>query len=90
MSHFVYILYSSSKDRYYIGSSADVENRLLRHNAGATPSTRAGRPWKIVFEKEFVSKTEALKYESYLKRLKSRSFIQTLIKKNNRSIERPG
>ncbi len=48
MKHYVYILYSVSKDRYYIGSSADTEKRLLRHNAGVTPSTKAGRPWKVV------------------------------------------
>jgi putative endonuclease len=83
MSHFVYILYSISKDRYYIGSCADIINRLQRHNAGATPSTKAGRPWKIVYKKEFDSKTEALKYENYLKRMKSRSMLETLIKKFN-------
>jgi putative endonuclease len=80
MNHYGYILYSSSKDRYYIGSSADVEKRLLRHNAGATPSTKAGRPWKVVFELEFGSKTEALKYENYLKRMKSRSILESVIK----------
>jgi putative endonuclease len=47
---------------------------------GATPSTKAGRPWKVVFELEFGSKTEALKYENYLKRMKSRSILESLIK----------
>jgi putative endonuclease len=63
MAHHVYILYSKSKDRLYIGSASDVEERLKRHNAGATPSTKPGKPWKIVFTKQFDSKTEALKYE---------------------------
>ena len=79
MSHYTYILYSLSKDRYYIGSSADVQNRLLRHNAGATPSTKAGRPWKIVFVRAFNSKTDALKFENYLKRMKSRKHLEALI-----------
>ena len=42
MSFFTYILYSESKDRYYIGSAEDVMLRLNRHNAGATPSTKPG------------------------------------------------
>jgi len=49
------------------------------NNAGATPSTKAGRPWVIVYTEVFDSKTEALKRENYLKRMKSRSFIENLI-----------
>ena len=82
MKHFVYIIYSKSTDRYYIGSSADVSNRIKRHNAGATPSTKSGRPWKIVYTKDFESKTEALKYENYLKRMKSRKIIESIINSN--------
>ncbi|WP_010665657.1 GIY-YIG nuclease family protein, partial [Marinilabilia salmonicolor] len=45
MPHYVYILYSTSRDHYYIGSASDIQERLNRHNAGATPSTKSGRPW---------------------------------------------
>ncbi len=83
MKHFVYILYSKTRDRYYIGSSAHVEQRLLRHNAGATPSTKSGRPWIIVFTKEFDSKTMALKFEKYLKQMKSRNLIESLIENDS-------
>ncbi|WP_435254320.1 GIY-YIG nuclease family protein [Tenacibaculum sp. A30] len=31
MSYFVYILYSKTLDKYYIGSTNDVENRLRKH-----------------------------------------------------------
>jgi putative endonuclease len=79
VKHYVYILFSDIKDRYYIGSSANVKLRLHRHNAGATSSTKTGRPWKIVYTQEFNSKTEALKYEMYLKRMKSRTVIESLI-----------
>jgi putative endonuclease len=81
MFYYTYILYSQSRDRYYIGSTTNLEQRLIRHNAGATPSTKAGRPWVIVYTEAFDSKTEALKRENYLKRMKSRSFIENLIKK---------
>ncbi len=79
MKRFVCIIYSKSRDRYYFGSSADVENRLIRYNAGATPSTKTGRPWKIVYTKDSDSKTDALKFENYLKRMKSRKLIVSLI-----------
>ena len=84
MVHFVYILYSDSIDRYYIGSCSNVDVRLSRHNAGATISTKSGRPWKVVYREVFNSKTEAIKYEYYLKRMKSRVFIEKLLfNKNN-------
>ena len=82
MKHFVYILYSDSIDRYYIVSCSDIEIRLARHNAGATISTKSGRPWKIVYSEEFNSKNEAIKREFYFKRMKIRIFIESLINKS--------
>ena len=76
--YFVYILYSQSKNRYYIGSSANVLARLERHNAGATPSTKPGRPWIVVYTESFSTKTEALQRESHIKKQKSRKFIESL------------
>jgi len=83
MPHLVYILFSQSRDRYYIGSCADIEQRLIRHNAGATLSTKSGRPWKVVYTEIHPTKTEALKRENYLKRLKSRVYLETLIQNTN-------
>ena len=80
MSHFVYILYSEKASRYYIGSTSNPEERIQRHNAGATPSTKNGRPWKIVYSEICSSKTEALKRENYLKRMKSRLYLEDLIR----------
>jgi len=81
MSHFVYILYSETRNHYYIGSCADIEERLNRHNNGSTPSTKPGRPWKVVCLEPHSSKTEALKRENYLKKMKSRVYIEDLIRK---------
>ena len=81
--YYVYFLYSKSKDRYYVGSSENPEKRLLRHNAGATKSTKPGRPWKIVYVEEFNSKTEAIKREYYLKKMKSRIVLEKIISEQN-------
>jgi putative endonuclease len=82
MVNFVYILYSDSIDRYYIGSCSNIDVRLSRHNAGATISTKSGRPWKVVYKEEFNSKTAAIKREYYLKRMKSRVFIEKFFNKD--------
>ena len=83
MPHLVYILFSQSRDRYYIGSCTDVEQRLIRHNSGATISIKSGRPWKVVYTETHPTKKEALKRENYLKRLKSRVYLETLIQNTN-------
>ena len=80
MPHYVYILYSLSTNHYYIGSTSNLQDRIQRHNAGATLSTKKGQPWKIVYTETFASKTEALKREIYLKKMKSRIFIEDLIR----------
>ena len=79
MKYFVYILYSKTKDRFYIGSCSDLEERLRRHNAGATASTKNGRPWDIVYQEIFEDKSKAIRRENYIKRMKSREFIEKLI-----------
>ncbi|RZS94719.1 GIY-YIG nuclease family protein [Cecembia calidifontis] len=62
--YFVYILYSSKTDKFYIGSTDDLESRLKHHNYGATPSTKSGAPnWRIVHKEILPDKSSALKRE---------------------------
>jgi putative endonuclease len=82
MSYFIYILQSGKTNHYYIGSAADPNERILRHNTGSTPSTKSGRPWKIVYTEVFSSKAGAIKREIYLKRMKSRTYLENLIKES--------
>ena len=78
--YYVYIIYSKSRDRYYTGFTAgDPEWRLQRHNMGWTRSTKSGIPWKLVYHESFDTKTEALQRENFIKRQKSRKFIEKLI-----------
>jgi len=59
----VYILYSRTKNKHYIGYSNNPEERVFEHNAGATKSTRSGRPWELVYVEGFKDKGEAIKRE---------------------------
>jgi putative endonuclease len=80
MKYYVYILYSQFINRYYIGYSHHPEERLNEHNLGATNSTRRGRPWKIVYMEECENKSTAIRRELEIKKMKSRKYIETLIK----------
>jgi len=80
--YYIYILYSEHTDSYYIGSTEDIDSRLQRHNAGATPSTKAGRPWRVVYRESYEHKGDAIRREKYIKRMKSRKYTESLFSKN--------
>ena len=52
MAFFTYILYSPSSDKYYIGSSGDLNGRLQRHNQGRSKATKYGIHWKLVYQNQ--------------------------------------
>ena len=78
---FVYILYSCKRDRYYVGYTSEIENRVAKHNSGSTTSTKSVIPWELVYREQFNSKKEAIKREKEIKKMKSRIYILKLIGK---------
>ena len=76
---YTYILHSSKSNKFYIGACQNIPSRLQRHNAGATPSTKNGRPWCVVYSEAFNTKNEALAREKHIKSMKSKIYIQKLI-----------
>jgi len=81
--HFIYILFSQKTNRYYIGSTVDLARRLKHHNAGSTPSTKAGAPdWEIRYTETVPDRTAALKRELELKKKKSRNYIDWIFQKS--------
>jgi len=69
--HFLYILYSNKADRYYSGQTESVENRLEKHNNGHSASTKSGIPWRLKKVVDFEMKSDAIKAENWLKKMKS-------------------
>ena len=84
MIHFLYILYSASKEKYYIGETSDVDFRLNLHNSHAFKNsfTKISDDWVVALQFE-CDKSEALYLESFIKRMKSKKFIQKIIQNQN-------
>jgi putative endonuclease len=77
----VYVLYSKSYDKIYIGFTSDLEQRLLSHNElGKKGWTIKFRPWHLIHTEEFPLKSDAMKREKQLKTATGRNFIWSLIK----------
>ncbi|WP_222103924.1 GIY-YIG nuclease family protein [Mucilaginibacter corticis] len=45
--YFVYIIYSPTKDKYYVGSCEDVAKRLIKHNTNHKGFTGGVLDWEI-------------------------------------------
>ena len=85
--HFVYILYSPQLDRFYIGESADPNERLEHHLAGPPRFTRRAADWVMVFYLPTASRTEALVFERKIKQSKSRKTVVRWIQGSDNQIE---
>ena len=85
MSHYVYIIQSQKNNRFYIGQTNNINNRLKRHNNRESLATKYGIPWRLIHLEKFDNRSEAIKREKYLKSLKNRNYLKSLI--NYRGVE---
>ena len=76
----VYVLYSPSFKKIYIGYTSDLNERFKSHNEIGTKGwTIKFRPWIICYKEEFATKQEAMHREKELKSAKFREWIWSLI-----------
>ncbi|MEE9288614.1 MAG: GIY-YIG nuclease family protein [Bacteroidota bacterium] len=78
--HYVYVLFSPSHKRTYVGESEDHRLRLRQHNAGKVRSTKAYRPWVSIHVESHATRPEALKRERWYKTPVGRGKIASLLK----------
>ena len=76
----VYVLYSRTYDKIYIGYTSHIEARILSHNHAKNKGwTKTYQPWELLYTETYEHKTEAMKREQELKSYRGREFIRTLI-----------
>ena len=74
-----YVLYSEKFNKHYTGYTSDLIKRLLSHQElGNKDWTTKFRPWKLIFSKVFTIKSDAIKFEKWLKTGVGREFIKKL------------
>jgi putative endonuclease len=82
MSNFcVYILYSEALDKYYVGQTENLQIRIQFHNnpIESRKFTAKGIPWSLKISLACESKNHALRLEGFIKKMKSRKFIERLV-----------
>ncbi|WP_423148914.1 GIY-YIG nuclease family protein [Rubrolithibacter danxiaensis] len=80
MTYWVYILYSSSANKYYIGQTENLSERIEQHNNGffSNSSTKYGIPWILNYVIECSCRKQALAIERHIKKMKSRKYLNDL------------
>lgn len=67
--YYTYIILTEN-NTFYCGYTDNVEKRFRAHIEGrGAKYTRANKPVKIVYQKEFTAKSEAMKEEARIKQL---------------------
>lgn len=85
----VYILYSQSLDKFYIGSCKNIPERMVQHLEKLFPGafTSRAKDWSLFFSIENLGYLQARKIEVHIKKMKSRKFIANL-KEHPKIVER--
>lgn len=83
MMYYIYVLKSLLNGDMYIGYSTNLKIRFGAHNYGKVKSTKAYRPWVLVYYEAYRAKSDATKRE---KQLKMHAVKQDLLKKLASSI----
>ena len=73
----VYILYSQSHQKTYVGFTSDLEERLKSHNYYSKKGwTIRYRLWIVIYTEMYNDKKSAMAREKYFKTGAGRDFIQ--------------
>ena len=79
---FVYILYSSSLNKYYVGSCLDLDLRLEAHLSKKFVDgfTAKANDWKLYYSIKNLEYKQARKVETHIKKMRSKKYIENLKK----------
>ena len=77
---YTYILYCKSLNKYYAGYTSDLNKRFDKHGSDRSKFTGSANDWEIIKYFQFGSKTEAIKFESKIKKRSIKRFLDSIIK----------
>ena len=81
---YVYVLVSELRNYIYVGMTDYLDRRINSHNQGYNKTTRAYRPFWILFTEQYSTRIEARAREKYLKSGVGKEFIKAVLKATQR------
>ena len=77
---YVYVLRSRKNGQWYIGSTKNLQKRILSHNVGKNRSTKSGSPWGMIYCEVSLNRDDARARERYLKSGQGRRYLKNRLK----------
>ncbi|CAM3559362.1 GIY-YIG nuclease family protein [Flavobacterium chungbukense] len=79
--HYLYILYSNSSQKFYIGETKNIHERIFKHQNHfySNSFTKIADDWEVVLTFSCNTKDDALYLENFIKRMKSKIFNNKVI-----------
>ncbi|OGZ22959.1 MAG: hypothetical protein A3A08_00870 [Candidatus Nealsonbacteria bacterium RIFCSPLOWO2_01_FULL_41_9] len=74
--YYVYVLYSKTQNKFYIGSTGDLKQRILEHQKNNVYTTSRMNNPKLVYYEACISKSDAQKREKQLKTGFGRGYLR--------------
>jgi len=74
----VYAIKSKLRKYIYVGLTSNLEERIQRHNSGRERTTRAYRPFVLIYSEEQPTREDARKREKYFKSGVGKEFLKKL------------
>ncbi|MFB0515895.1 MAG: GIY-YIG nuclease family protein [Candidatus Neomarinimicrobiota bacterium] len=80
---FVYVLRSHPTGRTYIGHTDNLDRRTTEHNTDKSVATKQREPWELVGRLPRESRSEAMKLEAKLKRMKRSDLVIAYLRRHS-------
>ena len=78
----VYVLYSLKDNKFYIGYTTNLHERLTSHIQGNSLATEFRRPFTLLFCEYFLSKHDATRREKYFKTTPGKKALRIILKES--------
>jgi putative endonuclease len=78
--YYVYVLISLKNNKFYVGFSENIEQRVKEHNSGKNISTKSRCPLKLVYYEAHTSIQDAKRRERYFKTSKGKTTLRQILK----------
>ena len=75
---YVYAIQSVSKKYIYVGLTNNIERRILEHNKGENRSTKAFKPFVLIYTEQCETRMQARIREKYLKSGVGKEFLKSV------------
>lgn len=77
--YYVYVLYSKTVNKCYVGFSSNLKERLRDHLSKSVHTTKRMGDFELIFYEAYLVKSDALRREKYFKTTKGKRALKLML-----------